>query len=136
MKRYLVDTNHLSPALCVKSSVRERILEERRRGSRFATCWPVLCELEAGLVQLVDAGRHRRMLKVLMREVRVWPMDWRLVQHYGTVAQKAKRIGRSMSSVDLTLAALALKENTTLLTADQDFQPFPEIRTENWIAGS
>jgi len=31
------------------------------------------------------------------------------------------------------LAALALHDNRTLLTADRDFEALPEIRTENWL---
>jgi tRNA(fMet)-specific endonuclease VapC len=133
VKRYLLDTNHLSSALQVRSPVRERILAERRLGSRFATCWPVLCELEAGLIQLASADRYRRMLSVIMREVRVWSLDAQVVKQYGIFFLNAKKAGRAIGSVDLMLAALTWKNTATLLTADQDFLPFSEIQTANWI---
>jgi predicted nucleic acid-binding protein len=135
MTRYLLDTNHLSHALQVSSSLRERLLAARRRGSRLATCWPVLCELEAGLVQMVDSSRHRRMLTVVMHEVRVWPLDWTAVRNDGVVNGLAKDRGRSLSVVDTILAALAWEDSAVVLTADKDFTAFPEIRTENWLTG-
>ena len=134
MTRYLLDTNHLSSALHAQSKLRERILQERRHASRFATCWPALCELEAGLVYLADDTRHRRLLGVVMREVRIWPLHWRVVERYGVFAKLTRARGRALSAVDIMLAALAWEENAVLLTADQDFQALPEIRTENWIA--
>jgi tRNA(fMet)-specific endonuclease VapC len=134
MKKYLLDTNHLSNALHANLPLRERIFRERRTGSRFATCWAALCELEAGLVHISSESRHRRMLTVVMREVRIWSLDWHVVNQYGVLSAKAKKIGRAIGSVDLMLASLGWTENAILLTADQDFQPFTEVTTENWIA--
>jgi predicted nucleic acid-binding protein len=134
MAKFPLDTNHLSHALGMQSSVRERIGQARRRGDRFATCWPALCELEAGLVFLADDTRHRRMLTVLLRDVRIWPFHWQAARRHGILAKTTRSRGRILSTVDLMLAALAWEEDAILLTADLDFQPFPEIRTENWIA--
>lgn len=136
MIKYLLDTNHLSNALGVKSTLRERIGQARRRGARFATCWPALCELEVGLVYLADDSRHRRMLTVLLRDVRIWPLHWQAVRRHGALAKATRARGRILSAVDLMLAALAMEEDAVLLTTDQDFQPFPEIHTENWVEGS
>ena len=51
MADYLLDCNHLSAALSKVSSLRDRIHQERRNGHRFVSCFPVLCELEAGIQQ-------------------------------------------------------------------------------------
>lgn len=51
MPDYLLDCNHLSAALRKVAPVRERIHQERRAGGRFISCYPVLCELEAGIQQ-------------------------------------------------------------------------------------
>jgi hypothetical protein len=46
MAIYVLDTNHLGPMLNKVSHLRDRILQACKKGDRFATCWPVLCELE------------------------------------------------------------------------------------------
>jgi predicted nucleic acid-binding protein len=51
MPDYLLDCNHWSAALRKVSTVRDRIHQERRAGHRFISCYPVLCELEAGIQQ-------------------------------------------------------------------------------------
>jgi tRNA(fMet)-specific endonuclease VapC len=132
MAAYLLDTNHLSAALNKVSPVRDRIFRAKREGARFATCWPVLCELEAGIVNTKQPERNRRTLGDLMEKIRIWPQDWVVVRKYGEIVQLLSRRGRVLSPVDVTLAAFALIENATLLTTDLDFQALPEIQVENW----
>jgi hypothetical protein len=48
MPDYLLDANHRSPALRRVSPVRGRMHQARRAGYRFASCYPVLGELEVG----------------------------------------------------------------------------------------
>ncbi len=133
MRAYLLDTNHLSAAIRVVSPLRDRLREAHRQGFRLATSWPALCELEEGIIFTADPAHYRRTLKTVMKEVRVWSMDWRIVEQYGTVAKLAKERGRALSTTDMILAAFAWHANTTLLTADKDFAAIPEIKTENWM---
>ncbi len=136
MRGYLLDTNHMSYAIRVVSPLRDRLRQAHRQGFRLVTCWPVLCELEEGIVFTADPVQYRRTLKTVMNEVRVWSMDWNLVAHYGAVVKLAKERGRVLSTTDMILTGFAWKENITLLTTDNDFQAFPEIKTENWIVES
>jgi predicted nucleic acid-binding protein len=62
MKRYLLDTNHLSEAVGRVSVVRDRIQQMHRQGIVFGTCGPVLCELLVGVVLRKDATKARRWL--------------------------------------------------------------------------
>jgi predicted nucleic acid-binding protein len=133
MKRYLLDTNHLGDAITKTSVLRDRICQMRRQGSRFGTCWPALFELEMGVVQTKDPMMCRRNVRILLREVRIRPLDWDLLNTFGHVHLLLKKRGRILSLVDKILGALAMVENATLLTADLDFQALPEIRTENWL---
>lgn len=73
MAIYLLDTNHLSPALDKVSPMRDKILHACKDGSRFAICWPVLCELEAGIINTKNTERNRRALKALLEKIAVWP---------------------------------------------------------------
>jgi tRNA(fMet)-specific endonuclease VapC len=133
MAGYLLDTNHLSDGVRKISLVRERLRDAHRRGHRFATCWPVLCELEAGICQTARAEAYRRTLRGLLKEIRIWAVDWKSVRIYGELFKMVRKKGRVLSHVDLVLAALATQFKVTLLTADKDFDATPEIRTENWF---
>jgi tRNA(fMet)-specific endonuclease VapC len=132
MATYLLDTNHLSPALNKISLLRDKLLHACKGGARFATCWPVLCELEAGIVCTKNPARNRKTLTVLLQKIAIWPQDHDLVRKYGEVSKMVSERGRILSPVDLTLAAFAMIHGATLLTTDLDFSALPEIRVENW----
>jgi tRNA(fMet)-specific endonuclease VapC len=134
MRGYLLDTNHLSHAIRVVSPLRDRLRQVHRQGYRLITCWPVLCELQEGIVFTADPRQYQRTLNYLMKEVRVWPLDWKVVEQYGICAKLARERGRVLSTTDLILSSLAWKESVVLLTTDKDFEAFPEIKTENWIS--
>jgi len=57
MRGNLLDTNHLRQAIGVVSPLRERLRQAHRQGSRRITCWPVLCELQEGIVFTADPGQ-------------------------------------------------------------------------------
>jgi predicted nucleic acid-binding protein len=133
MAVYLLDCNHLSVALHKVSIVRDRIHQERKKGQRFATCYPVLCELEAGIQQSPKQTEYRRRLGQLLRHVRVWPIDGDTARRYGEAFNQLRQKGRALSQVDIMLAALGRQHKPTILTADRDFEALPDLRVENWI---
>lgn len=133
MKGYLLDTNHLSAAIRLVSPLRDRIRNAHRKGIAFGTCWPVLCELELGIVQTADPERYRRILNGLLGEVRIWPFDWPIVRLYGSIAKDLRDRGRSLSHVDIVLLTFAVHMDLTVLTTDRDFEAFTSVRTENWL---
>lgn len=133
MEGYLLDTNHLSAAIRKISVLRDRLRIAHRQGHRFATCWPVLCELEAGICQTARAEAYRRTFRGLLTEIRIWAVDWETVRIFGELFKKVKKKGRVLSHVNLVLAALAAQFKATLLTTDKDFRAAPEIKTENWL---
>jgi tRNA(fMet)-specific endonuclease VapC len=133
MARYLLDTNHLGAALDARSPLRERIFQSRRAGHRFGTCVPVLCELEAGLLYTRRRDQNRRILAVLLREVRIWPLERSIAPLYAEIFSELRDRGRVLSQVDILLAALSRSMDATLLTSDRDFEALPDLRVENWL---
>ena len=133
MSDFLVDCNHVSAALRKVSPVRERIHQERRAGQRFVSCYPVLCELEAGIQQAGDTAELRRRLIPLLRHVRLWPLDADTARLYGEVFNELRRKGRALSQVDIMLAALARQHKLVILTTDRDFESLADLKTENWV---
>src|SRR5947199_1429714 len=109
MRAYLLDTNHLSHAIRVVSPLREQLRQVHRQGYRLVTCWPALCELQEGIVFTADPRQYGRTLESLMKEVRIWPIDWKIVQQYGTCAKLARERGRVLSTTALILAAFSWK---------------------------
>ena len=96
MRGYLLDTNHSEPRHPSRLSPAQTAAQAQRQGFRLATCWSVLCELEEGIVYLTDAGQYRRTLNALMNDLRIWPLDWNLVEQYGLCAKLARQRGRML----------------------------------------
>ncbi len=133
MAGFLLDTNHLSKALTKVSPLRDLLRQTHRQGIKLGTTWGVLCEIEAGLAGTRNPDHFRRRLKALLGEITIWPLDWEIARFYGQFCQETRTKGRVLSHVDLVSAAVAFKHGATLLTADKDFEAFPQIRTENWL---
>jgi predicted nucleic acid-binding protein len=133
MTRYLLDSNHLGPAIRRVSLLPQRIEARHRLGDRIGTSVLVLYEIEAGLRHMESPHGHRHRLGNLMTVVRLWPTNESLTESFGEISALARRRGRSLSFVDLVLAAMALQLNAVLLTTDTDFDAFPEVHTENWM---
>jgi predicted nucleic acid-binding protein len=134
MADYLLDNNHLGAAIRKVSVVRDRINRARAAGHRFGTCIPAVCELEVGIQQTAAPADYYRRWSRLLEKVRLWPTDLATAKIYGALYHKLRRAGRVMSQVDLMLAAMALQRSLTLLTTDRDFEAFPDVKTENWVA--
>jgi tRNA(fMet)-specific endonuclease VapC len=133
MTAFLVDTNHLTAAIKKVSPLRDRLRQASRKGHTVCTTWGVLCELEAGIARTADPDRYQRNLRTVLKDIRIWPMQWKIVHRYAEVVRTLKDRGRVLSFVDRVLAAWALEAHLTILTTDRDFEAFPEIRCENWI---
>ena len=133
MAGYLLDTNHLSSAVKPGAAVRERIRAARGRGERVGVCVPVLCELQVGAQQVRRVAEYQKVLRRLLAQIRIWPLDLETARLYGEIYLRLKKGGRVLSQVDMMLAALAHQMNLTLLTSDGDFEALPEIHTENWL---
>lgn len=134
MKAYLLDTNQLSNTFCTPSPVRVRIEQCRRRGLRVGTCIPVICELGAGFGGGLHGARNRRFLDRILKEVRIWPIGRKTAQIYGQLFFDLRSRGRSLSQVDLMLAALAIDLGVTLATSGRDFEAVPGLVVEDWLA--
>lgn len=133
MPDYLLDCNHLSVAINRVSPLRDRIQSTRRTGCRFIACYPVLCELEVGILQTPSPDENHQRLTQLLNQVRIWPLDAETTRYYGAIYIELRNKGRILSQVDMMLAALARQYKLTLLTTDRDFEALPDLKVENWV---
>lgn len=97
MARNLLDTNHLGAALDARATIRERIFQTREAGHRFGTCVPVLCELETGLFHTRRWDQNRRILAVLLRQIRVWPLEPMIAPLHAEIYHQLRDKGRALS---------------------------------------
>jgi predicted nucleic acid-binding protein len=131
---YLLDTNHLGAAIRRQFKLRDRLMAAHHAGVRIGTIVPVLCEVDAGLAQVVDAERCYLAMRRLLSFVRIWTLEPKLARTFGDIYFDLRKRGRSISHVDLLLSAMARQMGHTILTTDRDFEALPDLRTENWVS--
>lgn len=132
MKGFLLDTNQLAQVVRRESPLLQRIHSERRKGLRVGTCVPVLCEVEAGRLNVARPDVYQQGLNALLRKIRLWPLTMVTAQYFGEIDQDLRRRGRALSQVDMMLAALCRELDLTLVTTDRDFAALPWLKTDNW----
>ena len=119
MKRFLLDTNHLSAYLDRHAALEARIDDTLRAGHRVGVCLPVLFEYRAG----IRIGRRYRQnlarLQAALRVLRLWPLDEETSVEFAELFAELRAAGRVLSQFDLLIAAIARQRGLTLLTADQ-----------------
>ncbi len=87
MRRYLLDTNHLSAYLDRCAPLEQRIDDALKAGDRVGLCLPVLCEYRAGIRLGRRYQRNLARLHHALGILRIWPMD------EGTAVESRSRIG-------------------------------------------
>jgi predicted nucleic acid-binding protein len=117
-----------------RSRLRSALFSSADHRKCFRTCVPVICEIEVGIQDSSHANSCRRQLTHLLRKVKLVPLELGMAHDYGEVYRELRGVGRAMSQVDMMLAAMVRHWKWTLLTADRDFEPLQDIRTENWLA--
>ncbi|TVS16075.1 MAG: type II toxin-antitoxin system VapC family toxin [Planctomycetaceae bacterium] len=133
MRRYLLDTNHLSAYLDRCAPLEQRIDDALKAGDRVGLCLPVLCEYRAGIRLGRRYQRNLARLHHALGILRIWPMDEGTAVEFAELFRELRSVGRVMSQFDLLIAALARQHGLILLTADRDFEPVSGIKVQNWL---
>ena len=107
MKRYLLDTNHLSAYLDRRPALERRIDAALRAGDRVGICLPVLCEYSAGIRLGRRFQQNLARLQAALGVLRLWPVDEQTALEFAEVFQELRAAGRALSQFDLLIAALA-----------------------------
>jgi len=71
---------------------------------------------------------------MLLRQIRIWPLELPMALIYAEIYHDLRARGRVLSQVDMMLAALSRSLDATLLTDDRDFEALPDLRIENWLS--
>lgn len=133
MKRYLLDTNHLSAYLDRRPAVEQRIDPALRAGDRIGICLPVLCEYRAGIRISRRYRQNLARLQAALVDLRLWPADEATAVEFAELFHELRSAGKTLSQFDHLIAAVARQYKLTLLTADQDFKVVSRLKIENWL---
>jgi tRNA(fMet)-specific endonuclease VapC len=135
MTRFLLDTGIAGDFINNRGVVRQRALDEVRRGNRVGIGVPVLAELYFGVENSATRDRNLRLLRAALRYFTVWPFTNDAAEEYGRLAAELLRIGRPMQQIDIQIAAIALTlGNCTVVSSDSDLTAVPGLTVENWAS--
>jgi predicted nucleic acid-binding protein len=129
---HVFDTNIISRL----TQVRHLDLLERIRADQTnvqVLCEPVIYEVEKGLHHKGAEKQLERfrndVIPLFSVVVAVQLVDWRVAS---LLWANSRARGRQVSDIDLLIAAITLRLDGIVVTADDDFDALP-VRRENWL---
>lgn len=131
---YLLDTNHLSPLVTMGHPLRKRVQTAASNGHAFTIIPLVVNEFIFGIGTLPRANQNLEEWARIRSEFAYYTVD----ASDGMLAAKLRvtlrKKGWQLELVDSFIAVIALQNNLTLLTTDNDFSTIPNLETQNWLA--
>jgi predicted nucleic acid-binding protein len=89
-----------------------------------------LAELYKGAYLSTDVNNEIRKIDSLVRFVRILKLDQKSSKIYGQLYKQLR--SNILEDADLLIASIAISNNETLLTRDQDFQRISTLRIDTW----
>lgn len=133
MSRFLLDSNAVQDCIYKRRGVHERVREARLAGHKIGTGLPVVAELFAGVEYSDTRDRNLPILERGLALFRLWPFTLAAAREYGRLWAELQRRGRTMQTVDLMIAAMALTlGNCRVVTTDSDLSAVPGVNVANW----
>ncbi len=132
MKPILLDTNTVSHLLKGHPAVAQHV----QAAPMAALCISAVTEgeLRFGLAKRPEAKRLHLAVAEFLRRVDVLPWSSDVAQTYGPLRADLSRHGKTLTPLDLLIAAHALSVGATLVTNDQAFRQVNGLQVEDWTA--
>jgi tRNA(fMet)-specific endonuclease VapC len=134
--RFLLDSNILSDLVRHPQGV---VAQHIRKHGEQAVCTSIIvaCELRFGAAKR-QSSRLSAQVQAILAAMDVLPLDAPADEHYARLRLHLEQTGTPIGPNDMLLAAQALAENATLVTADtSEFHRVPGLICVNWLqAGS
>jgi tRNA(fMet)-specific endonuclease VapC len=123
--RYLLDTNQIVYYLRQEQRVVDDLQSRKQEG--LAVSVISVAELYEGVFRAIDPEAAEQVLRNFLSEVTVLPVDEEIGRVFGQERARLRQVGLIMSDLDLLIAATALHNDLTLLTADQAFDRVQDL---------
>jgi len=132
--KYVLDTNVVSALMAGNSSVIARLADIPR--SDVGVPQPVLAEIAYGIERLQKSRRKdalRDQFTLLRSELPRVEWSDRVTDVFGTIKAQLEKAGRRIEDLDAAVAAHALANNATLVTANvRHMTRIAGLSVENW----
>lgn len=128
---YMLDTNAASVLIRGRASAK---LVELMGNQGVCLSVTTEAEIRFGSVRKPEATRLAAAVEAFLQDVPVLPWTSATAQAYAELRTSMERRGVSLASMDLLIAAHALAEGCTLVTADRAFAQVPGLKTFDLVA--
>lgn len=129
---YILDTSTIMDILRKRDVVRKRFQYALLQGEFLGMMWPIYYEVRRGLFKNDSTGQSSRFEQTIIPVVRFIPLidaDWEQAAQLWAQLQRA---GRTLSDIDILIAAATLRVGATLVSADEDFVAISALKVLNW----
>lgn len=130
--RFLLDTNILSDLVRHPQGAVARHIHEYGEQA-ICTSIIVACELRFGAAKR-QSSRLAAQVEAILAAMDVLPLDAPVDEHYARLRLHLEHMGTPIGPNDMLLAAQALAENATLVSANtSEFNRVPSLICVNWL---
>ena len=131
MTRYMLDTNTVSYLVRAHPAVSQRVVAV----PMAALCMSSITEGELlfGLARRPTAERLHTVVRELLQRVDVLPWDHQAAARYGTTRADLASKGKTLTPLDLLIAAHALSVDAVLVSSDKAFAQVDGLVLEDWV---
>jgi predicted nucleic acid-binding protein len=122
MAIYLLDTSVIIDTINGKRN-REQILTELLEAGNLLACCPInVTEVYAGLRPAEEVRTHD-----FLESLRFYPITWPVARLAGLIKRDYSKKGTTLATTDVTIAAVALYHQLTLITDNVKHYPMKEL---------
>jgi tRNA(fMet)-specific endonuclease VapC len=124
----MLDTNALSAVMKARSTA----LDERLANERFCISVVTEAEIRFGLARRPDRAQFRTLAEGVLGRIDIRPWTSATARRCGPLRVELTSLGKPLAPLDLMIAAHALAEGATLITADRAFAQVPGLTTQGY----
>jgi tRNA(fMet)-specific endonuclease VapC len=129
----MLDTNMVGYIAGGHSAAARRKMSEIHGHAVIAVSAITEGEILYGLARKPEAVRLRAAMESLLSTMEILPWDSDAARAYGTLRAGMQTAGKTLSALDMLIAAHAVAHRGVLVTADMAFkQVGPLLPTQNW----
>ena len=132
IRELMLDINAVSAVTKGRSDALVAMLDK----SAFCISVITEAELRFGLARRPVHAALRRIVEGFLRTVGIRPWTSICAEHYADLRKELEASGTPLAPMDLLIAAHALAEEYTLVSADRVFAQVPGLRVLDWSTNS